>query len=117
MELDIIDIDGLVEYVGGNKDAAMSLLKEFHKDLSGSVPEVVDEIQAAASEGDTQKVREKAHYIKGMAANLTARRLSEAAHQVETAAKNNNHDNFYSLIKNISKEVKALKEHLQESLY
>jgi HPt (histidine-containing phosphotransfer) domain-containing protein len=50
----------------------------------------IETIQQAISDGDTEKVWQEAHSIKGGAANLTAGKLSQTAFVLETIGKSEN---------------------------
>lgn len=51
------------------------------------LPAQRDEIQAALESGDFETLRQRAHAIKGAAANLSAMPLSRAAAELEQAAR------------------------------
>ena len=50
----------------------------------------IETIHQAISDGDTEKVWQEAHSIKGGAANLAAEKLSQTAFDLETMGKSEN---------------------------
>lgn len=52
------------------------------------IPEVIEDLEQAASNGDLEEVGNLAHKVKGESATLGAKRLSELAKRIEGQARN-----------------------------
>jgi PAS domain S-box-containing protein len=78
-----LDIEGAVKEFEGDRDLVASIISEFLQDLLAQSKTIED----AISQGDLETVRKEAHSIKGGAANITAHDLSQAASELEQAAK------------------------------
>jgi len=71
----------LLERVGQDRDIANNVIAQFLQDA----PTRLRELSAALAREALHPMRLKAHSIKGMAANIAARRLCEAAMRLESA--------------------------------
>jgi two-component system sensor histidine kinase/response regulator len=82
--IDIAGIDSAagLRRMGGNLSAYRAVLKQFADRQSGSM----QHLRALATSGDIKGIAALAHGIKGVAANLGARALSDAAAEVERIA-------------------------------
>jgi HPt (histidine-containing phosphotransfer) domain-containing protein len=67
----------------GDKDFLMEVMTGFFDNVETQI-ETIDQ---AISDGDTEKVWQEAHSIKGGAANLAAEKLSQTAFDLETMGK------------------------------
>ena len=65
--------------LGGSSEFYLRLLRRFQDDHAGSAEQIVLALRA----GDGERARREAHSLKGVAANLGARRLSALAAAVE----------------------------------
>ncbi|MEI6206206.1 MAG: response regulator [Desulfuromonadales bacterium] len=74
----------LLENFDGDKDFAISILN----DGLAEIPIELNSVQELCKGEDVPTLRITAHTLKGMAANLCAPALRDAAYKVETAAKN-----------------------------
>ena len=70
----------------GDKDFLMEVMTGFFDNVGTQI----ETIHQAISDGDTEKVWQEAHSIKGGAANLTAEILSQTALDLETMGKSEN---------------------------
>ena len=77
----VFDRTELLNRVGGDEALLDNVLSLF---LS-SLPEQLDLLQSAISDGNAEIARHHAHTIKGMAANISAHRLRDEAQEMETA--------------------------------
>jgi len=82
MEREVLDWDELAERLAGDVDLAWEVLSEFVETL----PQRLAEIDEAVRIADPGLIKRLAHTLKGASANISARRLSEAALAVEQAA-------------------------------
>ena len=78
-ELPVLDAAGAQARLGGNTELYGRLLKRFRDDHLESAEQIV----RALSVHELETARREAHSLKGVAANLGARRLSELAARVE----------------------------------
>jgi polar amino acid transport system substrate-binding protein len=83
--LDIAGIDtkSALKRTGGNRMRYEALLRRFAQQQAGAV----EEIRAALAAGDSATAERVAHSLKGVAGNLGATELAEAAKKAETAVK------------------------------
>ncbi len=72
----------LMDRVMGDRDIARAVVEQFLRD----VPVRIQELEACLEAGDLAQSRFKAHSIKGLAANVSAFRLRDAASLLETLA-------------------------------
>ncbi|MES9936594.1 MAG: response regulator [Sedimenticola sp.] len=78
-----VEVANARKHVGGNLKLYMQLLKKFRKNQAGAADEVVHSLEA----GDLDTARRIAHTLKGVSGNLGARRLFEAARDLEECIK------------------------------
>lgn len=84
-ETPVLDYEEFLDRVGGEDDFARELLSEFVEGL----PADIDSLKAALEAGNLEEVVHKAHTLKGSAANLSAKALSQAAKVIEQAGRDN----------------------------
>ncbi|MET0102208.1 MAG: response regulator [Sedimenticola sp.] len=78
-----VEVANARKHVGGNLKLYMQLLKKFRKNQAGAADEVILSLEA----GDPDTARRIAHTLKGVSGNLGARRLFEAARDLEECIK------------------------------
>ncbi|MES9935621.1 MAG: response regulator [Sedimenticola sp.] len=78
-----VEVANARKHVGGNLKLYMQLLKKFRKNQAGAADEVIQSLEA----GDPDTARRIAHTLKGVSGNLGARRLFEAARDLEECIK------------------------------
>ena len=74
-EIDGIEIEAGLRRVGGNRRLYLDLLHKFRTDFAG----VVDDIRSALETGDAETAKRLAHTVKGVAGNVGAVTVREAA--------------------------------------
>ncbi len=77
---DVFDRSGLLERVGANAKLALEVLRLFQTEAE----QKMEDLRGAIADRDLGRLYRGAHAIKGMLANLSAVRASEAAHRLET---------------------------------
>jgi len=77
-----IDIDDALQRIGGNMDLYIRLLTKF-KDGDNLTP-----LEEAINTGTIEDATQKAHTLKGTAANLSLKRIAEVALELELKLKN-----------------------------
>lgn len=75
----VIDIDLLMEQIGGNRDEAVEMLRLF---VEMSAP-LIDEIAQSHTNGDTETLREAAHSLKGAARSACCPALGDRAARLQ----------------------------------
>lgn len=75
----ILDTAGALVRLGGNRELYARLLARYQADHATAAEQVVN----AMGMGDAERARREAHSLKGVAANLGARRLSALAARIE----------------------------------
>lgn len=78
-----IDFNDLLIRCGDNDDLARKILTKFRDRLPKDAAALGEQVAA----GHVESVAQLAHAFKGMAANVSARQLADAANQLEQAAK------------------------------
>ena len=76
-----IDLAGALNRLGGNSGLLLKLLRDFSEHQSA----VPGEIRWALENGEPERARLKAHTLKGIAGNLSASHIAEAARLLEDA--------------------------------
>ncbi|GFO68860.1 hypothetical protein GMLC_24390 [Geomonas limicola] len=82
-ELAVFDVIDLVERLGGDAE----LVPRFVAMFTGVAVEYLGALREAVAKGDPEQIRIQAHTIKGAAANISARRLQQTAHELEQLAR------------------------------
>ncbi len=80
-----IDIESALQRLGGNRKILAKLLKTFSRDYADAAHNIRDALKA----GDTALALNLNHALKGVAGNLSANELWQAACELESAIKNN----------------------------
>ena len=105
-ELAVLDYKELLDRIGGEDDFARELLTEFVGGLSGEV----EGLKAVLDSANVEDIVLKAHTLKGSAANLSAKGLSEAAKVIEQAGRNNDLETARGGFSRLAEEADKLKE-------
>jgi Amt family ammonium transporter len=109
---DVLDMEQLVQRCMGKADFARRLLNVF----STSADESADQLALCASEKRCEDIARTAHALKGSASNIAAARLSEAAAQLEAAAKRGAADELDDLVTQVLDEVQACRHQIDRVL-
>ncbi|MDM8540949.1 response regulator [Desulfococcaceae bacterium HSG9] len=105
-----LDIATALKRLGGNRKLLKKLLINFADDYS----ETTDTLRKALDSGDIEYIRRTAHTIKGVAGNIGADELAEAARELEAASANGYPDNdalndFETALNLVTKSAGSLK--------
>ncbi|WP_300161570.1 response regulator [Solidesulfovibrio sp.] len=76
-----IDLAKALARLGGNEALLSSIAAEFARDYAASADEIMGRVRA----GDLDAARRLAHTVKGVAGNIAADALAEAAREIEAA--------------------------------
>jgi len=93
----VFDRRTLGERFGNDQELIQVVLESFFQEI----PELIENLEMAVKEKDTDTVRTVTHSIKGSAANVNAEQLKEAAFELEAAAGQgdlNSADRLFNLI-------------------
>jgi PAS domain S-box-containing protein len=106
---DIFNYQEALDRLGGDTELLNRLIKDMPNYLSAQV----QKLKTAMNEKDPANVRLHAHTIKGMCANISANRLTNAACRIETAGKEGRTDIADSLA-TLEEEVRVFEAALSE---
>lgn len=79
------DVNTVIAMCGGDAGFAGAIMEKFR----ATAERETAEIEASLARGDAPALRRAAHSLKGMAAYLSAQRVSELAQQIEFLARDN----------------------------
>ena len=103
---EIIDLKDFMERVQDDKELLVELLDIFQEDFVGK-RQVLDE---AVKSGDTNKIKEVAHSLKGASGNISAKEMHANFLKVEAAVKNNDLNQVASILKEIDVQFDQIKQ-------
>ncbi|MBF0590426.1 MAG: Hpt domain-containing protein [Magnetococcales bacterium] len=110
-----LDLPGALERVNHNRTLLFSILEEFQRDFA-----TVDKVIAKSLEGrrdnDLENATRLAHSVKGMAGNLSARTLFQAARALESAIRSEEQARWPGLLEGFSKALQEVNDAISESL-
>ena len=104
-----IDLQEL-EYRAGN----VQLINELTKVFLIKCPDYIGELQKAIENGDVQAVTSLSHQLKGAAANMGAKYLSQSANKLELAGKENMVDKFEHLFNDTKNEYLKVSKYISQ---
>ncbi len=106
----VFDRKDLENRLGGDK----AFVKELIADLLIYLPPEIEGLKAACAGRDREKMIFHAHTLKGMCANLSAKRMKEVVCRIEVAVKETSTDTAGFLIHELEQEEAALERALAE---
>jgi len=107
----VLDLSAALEALGGKKELLRKMATVFYDDM----PRQIEKLKQAFLDEDIKVVRRQAHTIKGSASIFKANLLSEAALQVETAAKEGRSAEAAEYFQKAERELDKALEALSES--
>jgi len=99
----ILDDKEAIIRVGGDKKVFTNLLEYFYSTYKSFIEKLKVTI-----ENDLEKAYREVHSIKGASGNISAKLLSKAAQELETAIRDNNKENFTPLINSLDEKLKQV---------
>jgi len=99
-----IDIETALQRLGGNRRLLDTLLADFRRDFS----HVVEEIRQAVAQDDLETARHTAHALKGVAGNLAATAVFDAARAVEDALRRAERERLDTLVEQLDASLQAV---------
>ena len=106
------DRQDLLDRLGGDEQVLAVVVGVF----VGDVPTQLNRLEAAVRDGDEAVVRERAHGLKGAAANLSADALREASWALERAASASDIDALPDLLDAVKQEILRLVAALEKEI-
>jgi HPt (histidine-containing phosphotransfer) domain-containing protein len=103
-----IDIDSVLERVGGDESFLKELLDIYIEDFMEKYPQ----LEQAIAEEDFDSIREIGHSIKGASGNLSLTGLQETAYGIELSGKEQNIEQAKLLFARLKEEFTKLKDFL-----
>jgi two-component system sensor histidine kinase/response regulator len=105
-----IDITSGLKRLGGNRRLFVKLLKEFCRDYAS----VTEDIKSALSKKDIEAAMRLVHAVRGVAANLSALHLYEAAFELNKGIRQQPPpENLESLLKTFEQAFSQIAESVQ----
>ncbi len=111
MSKEIFDRELLVERMMGDEELAGEILELFLE----SAPEQIHGLKEAIEARDMTQARERAHTLKGAAANISAGALQNAAYLAEQAGENDEPEKCAEHLREIEHQYDILKSVLVNS--
>ena len=106
----VIDLNGAMERVAGDE----ALLKELFEYFVSELPNRIADMEAAVNSGDTKQLAEKAHSLKGSAANLGTNGIAAAALQLEQQGRSGDTTKAARTIKDLQEQIERFKIELKK---
>jgi len=95
-----------------DEELASKVIEGFLLDI----PRQIEALKGFVAAGDVEKARLQAHSIKGAAANVGGRALSEAAYNLEKAGRNGTVEAVAGLLPQLESQFARLKHAMQAPL-
>ncbi|GEM_PF-1774205 len=105
-EVPVFDSEDFVSRTMGDRDLIRMSLEAFFE----FTPELLEELKNAIDSKDMEGIVRAFHSLKGSAANIGAKKLSQLAYELETACRANDIEGLTEKLKEIKKEFEILKE-------
>ncbi|MEO5363717.1 MAG: response regulator [Magnetococcus sp. DMHC-8] len=102
-----IDVNDVLERLDNNYGMFRRLLLEFHRDFAESAETLQTLLEAGQAEAG-QEAKRMAHTIRGMAGNLSARRLFAAAESLEKAIQAGQREQWPELLQQFRQELTTI---------
>jgi HPt (histidine-containing phosphotransfer) domain-containing protein len=101
---EFVDLPELLERVENDEDLLAELFTLFQEDL----PLSRAALQAAVDGGNLREIEQAAHKLKGMLANLSAKRTTALAAEIESTARSSNAQKVPELMATFDLQITAL---------
>ncbi|MEO5341661.1 MAG: ATP-binding protein [Magnetococcus sp. MYC-9] len=103
-EIPGIDLQAALGRVMGNRTLLVKLLHDFHRDYAS----VAEDVRQALARGEVERGRRRVHQVKGIAGNMGALALHEAAHALEQAIQHQHAGDWPALTRRFDAALQAL---------
>ncbi|MGQ9592479.1 MAG: Hpt domain-containing protein [Planctomycetota bacterium] len=108
----VIDREAALELMGGDLDLLAATIENFLE----MAPEMLRDVREAVAARDPKKVALSAHSVKGIAANLDARRLAAEARRIEVLAREGDLAGVQKSLADFEREFELALEALREEM-
>jgi len=105
-----MDVHTALDRAMGDVPFLEMLLKQFLDDL----PAQIGELKAAVQYGEAEKLQERAHALKGSAANLSVTQIASIALSLEQMGRNGDFDQCRDGISRLEQELERLEAFVAE---
>jgi signal transduction histidine kinase/CheY-like chemotaxis protein len=109
-ELPVFDTEELVHRLGGKAE----MLPRFLTMFSSNTVTYLDALRMALATADDEQVRTQAHAIKGITANIAARKMNATATLLEKMAIEGNKEDYLALTLRLESEFDEFKGHTRQ---
>ena len=106
----IFDRSAFLSRVMEDEDLARKIIDGFLTDIPGQI----DKLRMSCEQGDVESAIDRAHTIKGAAANVSALNLSAVALKMEKAGKRGQRDDLINLIPELERQFCLARAQMQE---
>ena len=103
-ELPLLDVHGTIVNLGGNNKLYLEIVDLFIE----KAPLVLAELLAAIHKGNREEVVQHSHKLKGMAANIGAKRFAELSRKIQDNSQVNNLEDAASWLDALPQEYERL---------
>ena len=107
-----VDFEKAIKEFDGQRELVFSIIREFSDDIKNQI----ESMNVALAGNDTETIRKEAHSIKGGAANIHARRLSQTAKKIEELAKAGELDEIPKAFVDLVEENERMRKALLEAI-
>ncbi len=104
-----VDYRGLLRRLGGNEQLFYDLRRFFLED----VPGVLDKLQGALDQHNSEGVEQAAHSLKGLVANFGAREAMNLASELQTIGRQRELERAPPVFERLAEEVNLLRQELE----
>ena len=104
--MEAFDYNKVLAVTGGDKELAVEIIGIFRE----QIPKLLGDIQNAVETGDTVKLQQAAHTLKGASGNVGALMIYEVALFLETVGENNEMFQAADLLEKLKTAVQAFEQ-------
>ena len=105
-----VNFEAVLDRFDGDQDFMMEMFKEYKDHLPGRL----EEIHAAARDGDASRLARLAHNLKGVSLNFSADPVADIALKLEEIGKGEDLASASILVAQLDTEVRRLQDHLDK---
>jgi len=102
----VLDMNELIDRIGGDEEFATELLHEFRENLDNEIAKLKETLDAQ----NPREVTEKSHSLKGSALNLSAKGFASIAKTIEHSSKDGDLATAERAFPDLMVEAEKLKE-------
>lgn len=110
LDVSLFDKNAALDRLGGDLDLLIELAGMFLEDC----PRLIDGIQEALENNDSDSVQRLAHSLKGAVGNFSAQSAFDAAHELETMGREGNLSGAKEIFSGLKQNIERLKPALSK---